>query len=387
MNFSLAFVCLVVLAGSLVHHVQGQCTSNNYYAISPGETCDTIASKNKITFAMLVLLNPGIENRCPFPTGFVCVPSTFQPIVQPSTPNCVFSYRTTGFDSCTTIAAQYGTVVTVIQALNPSLSCQITLPAGTTVCVPNSTPSVPTPAPATPSCTFPYVVRGGETCQSIANAYQISLSLFLALNPTTNCANLNAGAVVCAPFSSIPSSAITTTTAAPQAFCTFFYRVRAGDTCDGISKAYGVSLALIFAINPTINCNNLQINQILCAPAANTIAPVVVTPAPTVSCSFTYPIKSGDTCADISAKYGITLAQFLSLNNNNINCNLLQIGQNVCVPSNSPQARCTFGHSVVKGNTCWDLCQFYGVTLEQLVNRNPALNCGNLQIGSILCIF
>ena len=390
MNFNIAILCFLAMAGSLVHQVRGQCT--NFYAITPGESCDVIAQKNKITFAMLVLLNPGIETRCPFPTGFVCVPSNFQPIVQttvapPPVTSCVFSYRATGSDTCSTIASQFSTVVTVIAALNPSLNCQSFIPAGTTVCVPNAFPSVTTTvAPhVSTNCVFPYFARSDETCTSIANTFGVSLALFLALNPNLNCANSLGGRIVCAPFSSIPSVQ-TTSTVAPQ-LCPFSYFIKSGDTCDGISKAYGVSLAFILALNPTINCNLLQINQRICAPSATTITPVVTTPAPTsISCAFLQSVKSGETCFSIANSYSITLSQFLSLNPG-INCNLLQIDQKVCAPSNSPFSRCSFGHVVVSGNTCYDISRTYGITLENLVNKNPALNCANLHIGSVLCIF
>lgn len=45
----------------------------------------------------------------------------------------------------------------------------------------------------------------------------------------------------------------------------------------------------------------------------------------------TYTVKSGDTCADIAASYGVSIAEIIALNGLSPDCPL-QVGQEVKVP-------------------------------------------------------
>ena len=47
---------------------------------------------------------------------------------------------------------------------------------------------------------------------------------------------------------------------------------------------------------------------------------------------------------------------------------------------------CSQYHTVVSGNTCYDLSVSYGLTLQELLNLNPGVNCNSLQIGQQLCV-
>ena len=42
---------------------------------------------------------------------------------------------------------------------------------------------------------------------------------------------------------------------------------------------------------------------------------------------------------------------------------------------------CSQYHSVVSGNTCYDISLIYGISLNDLLNLNPGVNCNLLQIG------
>ncbi|KAI5072305.1 hypothetical protein GOP47_0012411 [Adiantum capillus-veneris] len=106
-----------------------------------------------------------------------------------------------------------------------------------------------------------YIVEPGDTCYAISQAYGISLSDFQSWNAGINCNNLQIGQSVCIskPTASSPSGSTCTT-----------YTIKFGDTCYAISQAHGISLSEFQSWNAGINCNNLQIGQIVCVskPAA-----------------------------------------------------------------------------------------------------------------------
>ncbi|GIW13425.1 MAG: hypothetical protein KatS3mg062_0864 [Tepidiforma sp.] len=127
------------------------------------------------------------------------------------------------------------------------------------------------------------------------------------------------------------------------------YTVKSGDTCSGIAAAEGVSLDALVKANPTA-CDNLRVGDTLTIPAP-TPTPVTgtaggltsnptVRPTPTVPRSSSgssggsgkvYVVRAGDTCADIAASYGVTVADLIAANGLTSDC-LLQIGQEVRIP-------------------------------------------------------
>lgn len=118
-----------------------------------------------------------------------------------------------------------------------------------------------------------------------------------------------------------------------QYFCTSYYQIKSGDTCYQLALSRGCPLESFLQLNPGINCNNLQIGQIVCLSSGVVIYPVNPTTAFPISygtCYSYYTIKAGDLCYDIANRYGIQL-YFLYTYNPGINCENLQIGQQICL--------------------------------------------------------
>eukprot|EP00884_Botryococcus_braunii_P012498 jgi/Botrbrau1/21249/Bobra.39_2s0043.1 len=125
--------------------------------------------------------------------------------------------------------------------------------------------------------------------------------------------------------------------------CTKYYTVKSGDTCYIIWTTYSLDSNTFYALNPGINCNNLQIGQQVCiggggGPTPSPRPPPPSTPTPTstppAGCTKYYTVKSGDTCYIIWTTYGLSSATFYVLNPG-IKCNNLQIGQQVCIAGGS----------------------------------------------------
>ncbi|TFK97143.1 hypothetical protein BDV98DRAFT_476878, partial [Pterulicium gracile] len=54
----------------------------------------------------------------------------------------------------------------------------------------------------------------------------------------------------------------------------------------------------------------------------------------------------------------------------------------------NPQGSCRQFYTVIGGDICWNIAQRFGVSFDQLISWNPAVNsgCTNLQIGQQLCV-
>lgn len=108
----------------------------------------------------------------------------------------------------------------------------------------NSSATTPSSPTSTPTCSDPYQVQPGDSCDSIATSKTVSTYAVLSaggLNPT--CTNLLAGSSLCLPGS-----------------CDL-YRVQYGDTCESIiATKSGLTGNNLLAWNPNINvlCGNIK---------------------------------------------------------------------------------------------------------------------------------
>ncbi|KAJ7642036.1 hypothetical protein FB45DRAFT_826290 [Roridomyces roridus] len=229
-----------------------------------------------------------------------------------------------------------------------------------------------------PSCSQTYTVVSGDTCAGIEAKTGVSDATLRSLNSEINsaCSNLQVGQQLCVSGGS------------PSSSCTQTYTVVSGDTCAVIESKNGISDATLHSLNPTINsaCSNLQVGQQLCVSSSST--------SPPSGCSGqTYTVVSGDTCATVESKNGISDATLHSLNPSiNSACSNLQVGQQLCVnggTTTNPPGDCSGQtYTVVSGDTCTSIESKNGISDATLHSLNPSINsaCSNLQVGQQLCV-
>ncbi|KAK7470205.1 hypothetical protein VKT23_001642 [Stygiomarasmius scandens] len=157
----------------------------------------------------------------------------------------------------------------------------------------------------------------------------------------------------------VSSTGTTSSTTPSSTACSKTYTVKSGDYCYLIAQNNGLTVDQLQAANPGMNCDTLQIGQVLSlcpstsstsspptstsstspvttsAPisisTSTTPAPSTVTTTPASSCPKSYTVKSGDYCYAIATNNGLTTAQ-LQAANPKMNCNNLQIGQVITIP-------------------------------------------------------
>ncbi|KAJ7101677.1 hypothetical protein C8R44DRAFT_641426, partial [Mycena epipterygia] len=93
------------------------------------------------------------------------------------------------------------------------------------------------------------------------------------------------------------------------------------------------------------------------------------------TCSQTYTVVSGDSCAAIESKTGVSDAQ-LHAQNPAINsaCTNLSIGQTLCLSGDGGGGGGCSTYTVVSGDTCAVIESKTGVSDAQLHAQNPAIN-------------
>lgn len=205
-----------------------------------------------------------------------------------------------------------------------------------------------------------YIVKKGDSLYSIANKFNISVEALKSANGLSG--NLiNVGQVLTIP---------TDNTVTPGDY--LVYNVKRGDSLWNIANNYGVSVNDIVEFN-NLGTTVLQIGQQLLIPTSNNEN------NENSNQEITYVVKPGDSLWSIAKKYNITVDNLKSYNN--LNNNMLSIGQKLKIPNSS-----NYQTYVVKsGDSLWKIANNFGVNLQDLINLNN-LNSDVLSIGQTLLI-
>lgn len=260
-------------------------------------------------------------------------------------------------------------------------------------------PQRPLPARDTVSCSFSTAANSGQSCSSLAGDWGLSVAKFEELNPGVDCVN---------PLSS------------SEEYCVL-----------GTVNTSSVSLA----------------SSTTTPPAATSPSSAKATAAPSSSyepqqsgvaanCDAYCLVKSGDTCAAIEDKYGISASDFAKWNpsiNSGMSgtnphwppssgvsaavsdanrgarskeCTNLLVGYYVCVDvkghaasetaagatptphQTGMAAGCDKFYKVVSGDTCDQISKAYHVSESDFISWNPAVgkDCGSLWVGDYVCV-
>jgi len=142
------------------------------------------------------------------------------------------------------------------------------------------------------------------------------------------------------------------------------YIVKSGDSLYQIAKKYNISVDELKKYN-NLTSNLISINQVLKIPSKDLNSNKVI-----------YMVTKGDSLWSISRKYNISVDDLKKANN--LNSNILSIGQKLIIPSNTI-------YVVQKGDSLWSISKKYNTTVDKIKRLNN-LNNNILSIGQNLVI-
>ncbi|KAI9368195.1 hypothetical protein BJX61DRAFT_537453 [Aspergillus egyptiacus] len=380
----------------------------------------------------------------------------------PSTaPDCTRWWDNDGSILCSEIPAVWGIALEDFLRWNPSLSdtCDNFLP-DQSYCVeafgePEPTHEAMTTAGPTPTlpgetrgCNRWDLVKPGDTCDTFIQKYPgLTREDLVQWNPEIGpqCQFLWVGYYICTEATSSsttpPVNGIPTPTPIQPGMvenCDKFHLVESGDDCASIAWTYGLSRDHQFLqYNPQVRADGSGLWQgyyvcvgIIGESPIITATPTtssngIATPTPTHpgmvgNCDIFYRVQSGDTCAEITQQYGITVAQLSRWNPKiGTHCNGLCVGCYLCVgimrvypthtatttttpattgstngittptPTQPGMADdCNRFQRVIGGNTCQSIANQAGITMARFYtwNKGVGSNCQRLRLGYYVCI-
>jgi membrane-bound lytic murein transglycosylase D len=151
------------------------------------------------------------------------------------------------------------------------------------------------------------------------------------------------------------------------------YEVQRRDNISSIAQAFGVNSRTIIAANSLKNPNRIRVGQRLYIPAAPGI-----TPASGNQTRITYTVRRGDSLSQIASRHGVTLRDLM--NWNGLQNGLIRPGQELQIWTNrvprkaaaplqvDAEGRKT--HTVLPGETLWELARRFDVSIENLQGWN-----------------
>ncbi|MDD4779823.1 MAG: LysM domain-containing protein [Tissierellia bacterium] len=216
--------------------------------------------------------------------------------------------------------------------------------------------------------TMPYTVQPGDTLNSIAKRYGITLIGLIELNPTLRLRTLTEGMQLCVP--KVPER--------PPCINGSLYTIMEGDSFYKLAQRYSVPLNSIIEANPDANPYDLKVGQEVCIPNVPSFCPFGVV----------HTIESGETLSNILIRYNTSINELLNTNPG-FNPNILVPGTEICIPPISYQ-ECgpDSGEYIIKANdSLATVAQAYNVTPSALLIANPNLRPANfIIIGTKICI-
>ncbi|KAM0511472.1 hypothetical protein ACHAPE_009826 [Trichoderma viride] len=320
-----------------------QVTCNFATAASAGDTCQSFSAEWGLTEQTFESLNPGIS--CP---DLVAGQNY-----------CVVGSVASGGGSSTTSSSSQATSSTFITTTKSSTSSQIPTSS-------SSAPDQPQQTGTVTNCNKFYLVQSGDTCPAIEAQFGISMSQFIAWNPSVN----TAGYYYCVGIPGATSKPTTTTTKSTSTnsistptpiqtgmttSCNKFDLVQSGDSCAAIASKYSIPLATFYSWNPAVgsSCSTLDLGYYVCVGAIGYTPPAtttttkktttssagngITTPTPfetgmVNNCKKFYLVKSGDSCASIATSQKTTAANIEKWNPGvGSTCTTLWLGDYICV--------------------------------------------------------
>ena len=261
------------------------------------------------------------------------------------------------------ISNQFGVSVTELARLNNVYGSN--LPVGKVL-------KIPTELGTNPSNMFLYTVKKGDSLYSIARVYETTVDKIMDINHLKS-VNLSVGQVLRIPEIYFKESEMVL----PNYIN---YTVKKGDSLYSLSKQFGLPIESIIADNG-LSSNTLSVGQNL---KIRTMLEEVEECfgngyTPKEENTRDYIVQRGDSLYGIAKKYNTSVEELKKVNN--LNTNILNIGQKLKIPSSLN----TTTYTVQRGDSLYGIAKKYNKSVDEIKRKNN-LTSNLLSIGQTLII-
>lgn len=201
-------------------------------------------------------------------------------------------------------------------------------------------------------------IQKGESVYVISKRYGVSMNAIFELNPgSENVIYAGRTLRIPSPNNNNPSNnTVISDTLISN------YEVKRGETKSGLSRRFGVSIAMLEQQNPHI-IRMLQAGHII------NVDKTIKEEAQQAR-EGEHIVVKGETLWGISRRYGVSLANLTAANASRLS-EFLQIGQVLTIPDKNSDPTITGQYIVKRGDTKFELARRFNMTIAQLEQKNP----------------
>lgn len=171
----------------------------------------------------------------------------------------------------------------------------------------------------------------------------------------------------------------------------YYYKVKGGDSLNGIAQKLGITVNDILLYNPTAS-QGVKKKQLLFFPVSDYSNESKNNESVQINSSkVLHIVKKGQSLYGIAKIYNVTIDALVAANPGAYNelkeGDLLQIpvGQQFAVTSVANGQHVTF-HTIKKGESMYSIAKLYNTTVEDLLNLNPGIYPNNFIVGDVIKI-
>lgn len=364
------------------------------YTVADGDTLWSVARHLDISPDRLAEANPGVDPRhlsigqsLAVPTGGVRVADR--------TPAASSQrvYIVSDGDNLWGVARHHDVTVGALTAANPGIDParlrigqRLRIPAGASRSV---------QVAATPTADGAYTVADGDNFWSIAHKLGVDVAELQRVNAGLDPLRLRPGQMLHLPANAqADASRPGSGPAARNLSEAGLYPVAKGDTLWSLARRFGVSLDAMVSVNKELDPSHLRVGQLVTIPGGGQSVASAQT--------LVFPISAGDTLWGIARRFDLSV-EALTAANPGVDPLHLRAGQRLRVPSSlaavaapshetvqsaSPVASGSLSqlHSVVSGDTLWNLARHYGISLDRILQLNAGIDPARLQVGQTVLL-
>lgn len=375
------------------------------YTVADGDTLWSVARRMGISADQLAEANPGIDARHLSLGQTLAVPDGAAQQVAERTPVAAakpqaaapkktgLSYTVADGDNLWSVARQFDVTVAAVTQANPGVD-PARLRIGQTLAIPGEGQEAAAKPAANPANPAAYTVADGDNLWSIAHRLGVDVAELKRVNTGLDPLRLHPGQVLTLPGNVRADVAKKDAHPSRTVSDAGLYPVSKGDTMWSLARRFGVSLDAMLSLNGEIDPGKLQVGQLVTIPGGG--HPVAT------SASLVFPVSAGDTLWGIARRFDLTVEALVAANPG-VDPLRLREGQKLHVPSSlaavatpepqpaqAPSAPVVSNgatqqlHSVVSGDTLWNLARHYGVSLDRLLKENVGVDPDHLQVGQLV---
>lgn len=235
--------------------------------------------------------------------------------------------------------------------------------------------------------TTTHIVAWGETLSTIALRYGVTVEAIIETNSLDGPDRIYAGQSLVIPGAQVSSPAAQTTSGQ--------HTVQSGENLYRIGLKYGLTTDELAAANGLSDTSQVYAGQVLTIPEPGSVtanSQPAASPT-TAQNAAAHVIQRGETLANISQQYGVSINDIVSANNV-LNPSAIYAGQTLSIPGAASSgtnagytpAQAATTYTVQPGDTLFSIATRYGISVWALEQTNNISNPSLLQAGNILTI-